>query len=154
MAWCRQATSHYLNQCWPRFPTPYSITHDKFSVYYMSKNIHSLFIKWQAHHPFNKSLFNTLRPEQNGWHFADEIFKGIYLNENNFIMIQISLKVVYTWGFTWTKFDKGLCCHLVSLGHNELNNYWLINSVSEIAFSWTKYIPLQFSVVWWVINAS
>ena len=26
MAWCRQATSHYLNQCWPRSPTPYGIT--------------------------------------------------------------------------------------------------------------------------------
>ena len=25
MAWCRQATSHYLNQCWPR-PMPYGIT--------------------------------------------------------------------------------------------------------------------------------
>ena len=26
MAWCRHATSHYLNQCWPRSPTPYSVT--------------------------------------------------------------------------------------------------------------------------------
>ena len=26
MAWCRQATSHYLNQCWPRFMLPYGIT--------------------------------------------------------------------------------------------------------------------------------
>ena len=26
MAWCRQATSLYLNQCWPRSPTPYSVT--------------------------------------------------------------------------------------------------------------------------------
>ena len=26
MAWCHQATSHYLNQCWPRSPTPYGIT--------------------------------------------------------------------------------------------------------------------------------
>ena len=26
MAWCRQATSHYLNQCWPRFLTSYGIT--------------------------------------------------------------------------------------------------------------------------------
>ena len=26
MAWCRQATSHYLNHCWPRSPTPYVIT--------------------------------------------------------------------------------------------------------------------------------
>ena len=26
MAWCRQATSHYLNQCWPRSSMPYGIT--------------------------------------------------------------------------------------------------------------------------------
>ena len=26
MAWCRQATSHYLNQRWPRSPTPYGVT--------------------------------------------------------------------------------------------------------------------------------
>ena len=26
MAWCRQATSHYLSQCWPRSLTPYGIT--------------------------------------------------------------------------------------------------------------------------------
>ena len=26
MAWCRQATSHYLNQCWPSSMSPYGIT--------------------------------------------------------------------------------------------------------------------------------
>ena len=26
MAWCRQATSHYLNQCWPRSKLPYGVT--------------------------------------------------------------------------------------------------------------------------------
>ena len=26
MAWCRQATSHYLSQCWPRSLTPYGVT--------------------------------------------------------------------------------------------------------------------------------
>ena len=26
MAWCRQATSHYLNQCWPRYLSPYGVT--------------------------------------------------------------------------------------------------------------------------------
>ena len=26
MAWCRQATSHYLNQCWPRSLPPYGVT--------------------------------------------------------------------------------------------------------------------------------
>ena len=26
MGWCRQATSHYLSQCWPRLLSPYSVT--------------------------------------------------------------------------------------------------------------------------------
>ena len=26
MAWCRQATSHYLSQCWPRSLSPYCVT--------------------------------------------------------------------------------------------------------------------------------
>ena len=35
------------------------------------------------------SLVNTLRPEQNGWHFADDIFKWVFLNENCHVLIQI-----------------------------------------------------------------
>ena len=26
MAWCRQATGHYLSQCWPRSMSPYGVT--------------------------------------------------------------------------------------------------------------------------------
>ena len=37
---------------------------------------------------------NTLRPRQNGRHFPDDIFKLIFLNENVWISINISLKVV------------------------------------------------------------
>ena len=37
---------------------------------------------------------NTLRPRQNGRHFADDIFKCIFLNENVWIPIEISLKFV------------------------------------------------------------
>ena len=36
--------------------------------------------------------FNTLRPRQNGRHFADDILKCIFLNENVWISIKISLK--------------------------------------------------------------
>ena len=38
--------------------------------------------------------FNTLRPRQNGRHFADDIFKCIFLNEIVSISIKISLKFV------------------------------------------------------------
>ena len=37
---------------------------------------------------------NTLRPRQNGRHFPDDIFKCIFLNENAWISIKISLKFV------------------------------------------------------------
>ena len=37
---------------------------------------------------------NTLRPRQNGRHFANDVFKGIFLNENEWISIIISLKFV------------------------------------------------------------
>ena len=40
------------------------------------------------------SKFNTLRPRQNGRHLADYIFKCIFLNENVWIPIKITLKFV------------------------------------------------------------
>ena len=40
------------------------------------------------------SWVNTLRPRQNGRHFADDIFKCIFLNKNVWISIKISLKFV------------------------------------------------------------
>ena len=42
----------------------------------------------------NLTAFNTLRPRQDGRHFTDDIFKRIFLNENIWIPIKISLKFV------------------------------------------------------------
>ena len=42
---------------------------------------------------FNKN-FNSLRPRQNGRHFADDIFERIFLNESIWIPTKISLKFV------------------------------------------------------------
>ena len=39
-------------------------------------------------------LINTLRPRQNGRHFADNIFKSIFVNENISILLKIPLKLV------------------------------------------------------------
>ena len=38
--------------------------------------------------------FNTLRPRRNEQHFADDIFKCIFFNENVWISLKISLKFV------------------------------------------------------------
>ena len=36
MAWCRQATSHYLSQCWPRSLSPYGVTRPQLVNFAMS----------------------------------------------------------------------------------------------------------------------
>ena len=43
---------------------------------------------------FNSLFLKTLRPGQNGRRFADDTFKRIFLNENVWISIKISLKFV------------------------------------------------------------
>ena len=38
MAWCRQATSHYLSQYWPRFVSPYGVTRPQCVLSNMGSN--------------------------------------------------------------------------------------------------------------------
>ena len=53
MAWCRQAASHYLSQCWPRSQSPYGVTRPQWvnlSLYILwyciSKTRFSVTPKW------------------------------------------------------------------------------------------------------------
>ena len=50
--------------------------------------------KYQGPYKIWDIRLNTLRPRQNGRHFADDIFKCIFLIENVWIPIKISLKFV------------------------------------------------------------
>ena len=113
MAWCRQATSHYLSQCWPRSLTPYGITRPQWvntGPHCMSVLIEVMAWCCQARSHYFKQcctgtmfpygitgpqgdfFINTLRLRQNGRHFTDDNFKCIFLNENVRISIEISLK--------------------------------------------------------------
>ena len=49
---------------------------------------------WLVWYRVYTCIFNTLRSRQNGRHFADDIFKRIFLNENIWILTKISLKFV------------------------------------------------------------
>ena len=46
LAWCRQATSHYLSQCWPRYMLPNGVTRPQWfkSTLMLLKAIYSLWI--------------------------------------------------------------------------------------------------------------
>ena len=47
MAWCHQAVSHYLCQCWPRFVVPYGVTRPQWVNGLVSK--HYWAINWYMH---------------------------------------------------------------------------------------------------------
>ena len=47
MAWCRQATSHYPNQCWPRSPMPYGVPRPQWV------NVWHLSLLYGNLHPFS-----------------------------------------------------------------------------------------------------
>ena len=47
MAWCRQATSHYLRQCWPRSLSPYDITRPQWVNTKLRKTFSMHFLVWK-----------------------------------------------------------------------------------------------------------
>ena len=159
MAWCHQATSHYLNQCWPWSMLPYGVTRPQWvkgltypiaqtpraSITACQGFLSSLFKfcinRWEkckifevgqvknywyvepwtsmpclstlnatlrTCHMFGMrthlfhliaALFcpiapHTFRLRQNARHIGDDIFKCIFLNENVWVLIKISLKFV------------------------------------------------------------
>ena len=62
--------------------------------YFLAKNLLEIIFCKMESFLFKPESVNTLRQRQNGRHFADAIFKWIFLNENVWIPIEISLKFV------------------------------------------------------------
>ena len=68
MAWCRQVPSHYLNQCWPRSPTPYGVTrphwvkmfHVLSSVLYAIITQNGISVRWPHENRECNSLWRKL----------------------------------------------------------------------------------------------
>ena len=113
MAWCRQATSHCLNQCRPRSLPSYHVTRPQ----------------W----------VNSLAPGRSGCNLKfsnltriDMIISGTFpvilpSGECHKTSLMISQHWFRLWlgagwqqTITWTSVDQVLCCHMVLLGHSEL----------------------------------
>ena len=106
-------------------------------------------------HPrWSRYRFNTLRPRQNGRHFADDIFKRIFWNENIWISIDISLNFI----------DKGQINNIPALvqimawrrpGDKSLSEPMMVNMLTHIcvtrpqwvkSFEMTVFMSLKVSV--------
>ena len=91
-------------------------------------------------------IINTLRPKRNEQHFADNIFKRIFFNENVWISIKISLKFV----------PKGPINNIPALiqimawrrsGNKPLSEPMMISLPTHICVTrpqWVKEDPLDF----------
>ena len=106
-------------------------------------------ILWQNKCDEFFSLVNTLRPRQNGRHFTDDIFKCIFLNENAWISLQISLKFV-------PKVQINNIPALVQImawrrpGDKPLSEPMMVSLLTNICVTrpqWVKIPVVQFSMV-------
>ena len=89
----------YLNWCWisVRWVVRNNLKWVKFEKHYKSflrENVFGYVVCKMRAILLRPQCVNTLRPIQNGSHFANTIFKFIFLNENCCISIQILLKFV------------------------------------------------------------
>ena len=95
MAWCRQATSHYLNQCWPRSLSPYGVTRPQ------KVNIRrAMSVKWAM-------SFNLLRSfyAKRKWGHSGRDLKcinGLDSGEVGFVVIAVNS--VYGLNWIWPSY--------------------------------------------------
>ena len=82
---CQELLFRWFRSVWHVF-----ITHIAHTYIYVYINIQTI-LSWCTHW---YTSFNSLRPRQNGRHFADDVFKRIFLNGNVWISLKISLKFV------------------------------------------------------------
>ena len=66
MAWCLQATSHYLSQCWPRSLSPHGVSRQQ--------SINSIFLHWHIEAGSKWLLFSR-------WHFPMHFVEWNYCIE-------------------------------------------------------------------------
>ena len=68
----------------------------KFWFFFQDDTSKDVVWKTGGHLSWNQ-IFNTLRPEKYGKHFADDIHSRIFLNEKNFHLIHISITLFSWW---------------------------------------------------------
>ena len=84
---------------------------------------------------------HTLRPGQNGRHFPDDRSKCIFLNENIWILIIVSLKFV----------PKGRISNipaLVKIGDKPLSEPMIVGLLTHICVTWPQWVN-GWCIQWW-----
>ena len=101
MAWCRQATSHYLSQCWPRSLSPYGVTR----------------LQW-----VNLAIFKLVS-RIDTLHVSCVIVIKLMPKETSLMVTQCWFRkwlgAISRQAITWANVGPDPCHHIASLGHNK-----------------------------------
>ena len=91
---------------------------------------------------------STLRLRQNGCHFTDDIFKCIFVNENVWILLKISLKFVL-------KVPVDNISALVQImawrrsGDKPLSQPMMVNLLTHIFITWPQWVNERVQTLWY-----
>ena len=111
MAWCHQATSHYLSQCWPRSVSPNDVARPQ----WVNSSIH-----WGLKKRSPSCRQHLLI------HYLQRKFVHFELSLNDDLSDNISGSIkVMAWCQTGNQCDHVISCHMVLLGINELTNWFM-----------------------------
>ena len=101
-----------------------------------------------CYHNPGLGTINTLRPRQNGRHFTDDIFEYIFLNENVWILIKISLKCIPSvWIINIPAWLQIMVWH--QSGHKPLSEPMMVRLPMHICITrpqWVKASCMDFSI--------
>ena len=89
-------------------------------------------------------VFITLRPRQNGSHFAADIFKCIFLNENVWISLMISLKfIAKVWINNIPSYVQRMdwCWP----GNKPLSETMIVSLLTHICITWPQWVYSKLS---------
>ena len=113
------------------------------------------------HQLWKEPEYNTLRSRRNRHHFADDIFKCIFLNENVSISIKISLKFIpnnpinnipalgQIMAWRWPR-DKPLSEPMITIVLTRMHHFNNTRSFLTDR-SWSQPPTISHTVVWWTV---
>ena len=93
----------------------------------------------EVDHRLNEDLLNALRPRQNGRHFPDDSFKCIFLNENVWISIEISQKLVPKGSIN----NNPALCQIMAWrrpGDKPLSGLMMVSSLTHICVTRPQWV--------------
>ena len=94
MAWCRQATSHYLSQCWPSSMSPYGVTRAQW-------------VNQNRHFQSGKCIWNVIckMVAIRWWHFH------IHFLEWQWLYVDENFTEVCSWESSWSTLIQVMVWH-------------------------------------------